>query len=339
LTGLADVTSRISEIQGQMAAMAARLNPALRGTAAGLTAGGTSFADVLSTATDSSGASGVGSPSGVDVVADAKKYLGIPYVFGSTDPAKGLDCSSLVQRVFKDLGVDLPRLVRNQRNEGTPVASMKDAKPGDLLIFDGYQHIGIYVGDGKMLHAPQPGEKVKIGKVWEEPTSIRRILPSEPQTDIGSVAGSGLLRSSALGMLGQGSGSLAGVPYANLFAEAGQRYGVSPALLAAVAGTESGYNPSAVSPDGAQGLMQIMPSTARGLGVNALDPAQAVDGAARLLRQNLTEFGSVPLALAAYNAGGGAVHKYGGVPPYAETQQYVVKVQAAMARFGGGTSS
>jgi soluble lytic murein transglycosylase-like protein len=82
--------------------------------------------------------------------------------------------------------------------------------------------------------------------------------------------------------------------------------------------------------------MQLMPSTARGLGVrDSFDPAQAIDGAAKLLAHNLKEFKSVPLALAAYNAGGGAVHRYGGIPPYAETQAYVPKVQKALAALGG----
>jgi peptidoglycan DL-endopeptidase CwlO len=131
-------------------------------------------------------------------------------------------------------------------------------------------------------------------------------------------------------------GTVAGVPYADLFNAAGAKYGVSPKLLAAVAKVESGYNPQAVSKAGARGLMQIMPGTATGLGVtNAFDPAQAVDGAAKLLSRNLKEFGSLDLALAAYNAGGGAVKKYGGIPPYGETQAYVPKVKAALAALGG----
>jgi soluble lytic murein transglycosylase-like protein len=74
--------------------------------------------------------------------------------------------------------------------------------------------------------------------------------------------------------------------------------------------------------------MQLMPSTAAGLGVNAFDPAQAVDGAARLLKDLVGEFGRVDLALAAYNAGPGAVHRYGGIPPYPETRRYVPAVLA-----------
>ena len=101
---------------------------------------------------------------------------------------------------------------------------------------------------------------------------------------------------------------------------------------------ESGFNPRAVSSAGAQGLMQLMPATARGLGVgNSFDPAQAVDGAARLLRDLKAEFGRVDLALAAYNAGPGAVHRYGGIPPYPETQNYVRSVLAIFEKQGALT--
>jgi soluble lytic murein transglycosylase-like protein len=114
--------------------------------------------------------------------------------------------------------------------------------------------------------------------------------------------------------------------YRPAFEAAGARYGVDPALLAAVAWTESAFDPDAVSHAGAIGLMQIMPGTAAGLGVDPRDPVQAIDGAARYLRQQLDRFGDTRLALAAYNAGPGAVQKYGGVPPFDETVAYVGKV-------------
>jgi soluble lytic murein transglycosylase-like protein len=117
--------------------------------------------------------------------------------------------------------------------------------------------------------------------------------------------------------------ALAGVPYADLFSRAGARYGIDPALLAAVAAKESSFNASAVSPAGAQGLMQFMPATAKGLGVNPLDPTSAIDGAARYLSSLTKQFGSTELALAAYNAGPGTVSRYGGIPPFPETQNYV----------------
>ena len=104
-------------------------------------------------------------------------------------------------------------------------------------------------------------------------------------------------------------------------------YQVDPRLVIAVVLTESGFDPSATSPAGAMGLGQLMPGTARGLGVgNAYDPVQNLGGAVKLIRGHLDKYGDLALALSAYNAGPGAVKKYGGVPPYRETQNYVAKV-------------
>ncbi len=109
-----------------------------------------------------------------------------------------------------------------------------------------------------------------------------------------------------------------------------RREGVDPALALAVVLQESGGNPSAVSPSGALGLMQLMPGTVQELGVSKpLDPTQNLAGGLDYLRQKLTEFGSVPLGLAAYNAGSGAVSSWGGVPPYPETQSYVSNIMRA----------
>jgi hypothetical protein len=242
---------------------------------------------------------------GNDIVANATRYLGVPYRWGGADPATGLDCSGFVQQVYDDLGVDLPRVSRDQARVGTAVPDLASAKPGDLVAFgDPVDHIGIYVGHGRMIVSPHTGDVVKVQDVPSDWTAIRRVIDETPTS-------AGLPGSS---------------PYSSLFESAGARYGLSPAVLAAVAQAESGNNPQAVSPAGAQGLMQLMPQTARGLGVDAFDPAEAVDGAARLLSSHLEKFGSLPLALAAYNAGPGAVSRYGGIPPYRETQGYVARI-------------
>jgi hypothetical protein len=115
--------------------------------------------------------------------------------------------------------------------------------------------------------------------------------------------------------------------YAPLIARAAQRWQVSAHLLAAQIYAESNFNPFAVSPAGAQGIAQFMPGTAAGLGLrNPFDAAASIDAQAHLMHDLLGRFGSVPLALAAYNAGPGAVAACGCVPPYAETQAYVAKI-------------
>jgi hypothetical protein len=303
--GVAQVQARIAQIQSRFAVRAQSGSWTSAASAAGLTATNT---------VSSSGYGSVASESAV--VTEASKYLGVPYLWGGTDPSKGLDCSGFTQLVFGNLGVDLPRTSSQQATAGTAVASLSEARPGDLVFFDnsssraGIDHVGIYLGNGKMIAAPQPGEVVKIQDVGT-PAVIRRVLP---QQSVGTAAVSG--------------GSLAGVPYADLFQRAGSRHGVDASLLAAVASQESNFNSQAVSPAGAQGLMQFMPATARGLGVNPLDPTSSIDGAARYLSSLSKQFGSTPLALAAYNAGPGTVSRYGGIPPYPETQNYVRAVMS-----------
>jgi cell wall-associated NlpC family hydrolase len=339
---------------------------------------------------------------GDDVIASAKKYLGVPYVWGGTSPS-GLDCSGLVQLAFKDLGIDLPRVSRDQAKAGDPVASLADAQPGDLVAFGSpVDHIAIYLGDTRILEAPQPGQNVHITEMYRTPTAIRRIVPGGDGTQgvaVGAAGGmfaatyaAGAVSTSALGvppslMVKFDASQLADVPraiplaalvasgssssatgnaanplfdalaggaaqgftadqltaaglsdavaaFAGDFAAAEQKFNLPGGVLAAVAQAESGGRADAVSSAGAQGLMQLMPGTAAGLGVtDPFDPHQAISGAAQYLSSNLATFGgSLTKALAAYNAGPGAVREYDGVPPYAETQNYVRKVTDMLAR-------
>ena len=283
-------------------------------------------AALLLTACATTGTTGSAS-SGNAVVADARRYLGVPYVWGGTDPSTGLDCSGLTQQVYGDLGIDLPRVSRDQANVGTPVASLADAQPGDLLFFGSpIHHVAIYEGNGMMIEAPHTGQSVKEIKVADfgEPVSaIRRVLGTSADTSAGRIATAATTVTSATGVGGT-------TPYADVINAAAARAGVSAKLIAAVAKQESGFDATAVSRAGAAGIMQLMPATAKGLGVsNPLDATQSINGGADYLASLLNRFGgNTTLAVAAYNAGPGAVLKYGGVPPYAETQHYVRNVLA-----------
>lgn len=118
-----------------------------------------------------------------------------------------------------------------------------------------------------------------------------------------------------------GGGAFEGMAHA-----AARRHQIPTGLFAKLVKTESAWRPRAVSRAGAIGLAQLMPETARRLGVDPWDPRQNLEGGARYLRQQYRRFGTWRLALAAYNAGPEAVVKYGGVPPYAETRAYVKKI-------------
>ncbi|MCI1674696.1 MAG: NlpC/P60 family protein [Ancrocorticia sp.] len=112
---------------------------------------------------------------GQDLVESAMKYLGTPYVWGGED-SSGVDCSGLVQLAFADLGILVPRVAADQGTLGVSVGSLAEAEPGDLLIFRNGEHIGIYLGNNQMIHAPQPGETVEVSEVYNTPTSIRRVF-------------------------------------------------------------------------------------------------------------------------------------------------------------------
>ncbi|HKU35503.1 MAG TPA: C40 family peptidase [Paenarthrobacter sp.] len=206
---MVEAMGRIQSIESSLQQLAERSSTGASASSAGAASspGAASFASALNTALGTSAAAGTsdvasllsavasttavaaspaaastaGGATGDAVVAAAKKYIGVPYVWGGTNPATGMDCSGFVQRVFKDLGVELPRVVSDQMQKGTPVASLAEAKPGDLLVSYGGEHISIYLGNGKAIDAPVPGQTIQIRDAWEKYsnlTSIRRIVPA-----------------------------------------------------------------------------------------------------------------------------------------------------------------
>ncbi|MCC9175680.1 C40 family peptidase [Arthrobacter sp. zg-Y179] len=184
-----EIRSTLSQLSGTTAAKAAAT------TSTASTAGSDAeFASTLSSLTSAASvgtdtATSGGTAAHGKVLDAVQKYLGLPYVWGGNDPAQGLDCSSFVQNVYKDLGFNLPRVTWDQMNSGTEVASMADAQPGDLLFSHDGGHVAIYLGNGKAVDAPQPGQTIAIRDAWETDanlTTIRRILPTESAGAAGS---------------------------------------------------------------------------------------------------------------------------------------------------------
>jgi cell wall-associated NlpC family hydrolase len=293
--------------------------------------------------------------SGTAIVSEASKFLGVPYVWGGSSPS-GFDCSGLVQYVFGQLGVEVPRGSVAQSEVGAPVASLAEAQPGDLLFFEPGQngappgkpgHVAIYIGDDQMIAAPQTGETVQVQPVPCTPLAIRRVqVPgaagiatagtATAGTATADIVGSGTATAnlvsadSASGPDGSVQMGTISVPaqYAGLVQQASASSGTPAPLLAAILFNESRFEPGVVSAAGAEGIAQFMPATAAAHGVNPYDPSSAIPGAADLLAQFHASFASWTDAVAAYAAGGGAVEAAGGVPQDGSTPAYVAKTLA-----------
>ena len=309
------------------------------GQAAG--SGGNAGAGSPATSASAGAASGVsgqpgatGAAAGADIgqqaVAQAETFLGVPYQWGGTDPATGVDCSGLVQDVYSRLGVDLPRTSQEQALVGTAVGSLAQAQPGDLVFYPGSDgtatapgHVGIYIGNGQMIDAPHAGADVRVDPVGT-PTEIRRVAGLAPAASGPELPGGAAAAGGGTGSSGVVPGTPAGL--VGTFEQAAATYNVPASLLSSVAFNESSFRADIGSAAGAKGLMALMPATAASYGVDPYDPAQAVPAAAQLLAGYHQKYGSWSLALAAYNAGPGAVAQYGGIPPYPQTQAYVAKV-------------
>jgi cell wall-associated NlpC family hydrolase len=201
-----DALSRIAQIQSTLVQLENPTKVSATSTASTSAGSATSFADALAGAVGGTDANtlGDGTVTGSDVVADAKKYLGVPYVFGGTT-SSGLDCSGLVQRVYKDLGIDVPRLVSGQAKLGTEVPSLAQAKPGDLIVTGGGEHILIYAGDHKVIHAPREGKNVSLVEAYmddSEIDTIRRVVPEASTASTAAVSSTASAMSGLSGLSG-----------------------------------------------------------------------------------------------------------------------------------------
>jgi cell wall-associated NlpC family hydrolase len=247
------MVSTIQQIRTQLAA----LSPA---PAAGSTGSATAFADAMngagatpstpevsSTASTDGAVISSGGVTGDAVVQAALKYKGVPYVLGG-ESSSGMDCSGLVQKAFSDLGISVPRLVHEQQTVGRKVDSLKDAKPGDLIVLNGGDHIAIYMGNDTVIHAPYEGRTVSVQKAWftdKDIVTIRRIVPA---TGEATASGTSAANEAALSaMLGRGSsssllGSTGGTSLSSLLSTlgAGGSTGTAQQLLAARAAISGG---------------------------------------------------------------------------------------------------
>jgi len=189
-----------------------------------------------------------------------------------------------------------------KRVVGLIVVGLLTASPGFADMFSTKNQRGVFKSQTKVLDSRASSQYANSVRL--KPPSVYTPSKWGPQAYTGKYRGQ----------------------YLNMAKAAARQHGVPEELFARLVQQESNWNPHAKSHKGALGLAQLMPQTARSLGVDPLDPQENLNGGARYLAKQYRKFGSWRLALAAYNAGPDAVKKYGGVPPYNETRNYVQKI-------------
>jgi len=206
----------------------------------------------------------------------------------------------------------------------------------DMLFADEMSRTRDGIGIAKMMYKQLTGDELPA-IIQQKPDILRNFspitLPPKPKATIDfNISGNNNINLPDGNFITRVNKRISN--YEGIISEASQKYELPPELIKAVITTESAGNSNAVSSAGAKGLMQLMDGTAKGLGVtNSYDPKQNIMGGCKYLRQMLDTFGNLDHALAAYNAGPGNVKKYGGIPPFKETQTYVKRVKSHMKSF------
>jgi cell wall-associated NlpC family hydrolase/soluble lytic murein transglycosylase-like protein len=282
--GLSRVRSRIDQLETMINGTTSSPSPTSATSAAGMLGGtenpafASALLQALSGTQATAGTAGTGTRSAkTPVSADvgkravdlAKTYTGVPYLWGGTNPKKGLDCSGLVQLVYRKLGIDLPRVSQQQEHSGEAVASLSQAQPGDLVFFGSpATHVGIYVGDGKMIDAPRSGQTVGVHKLWRTPSAIRRVVPET------SPAAAQTSPALAAADLVQGTALLAAFQAGAASAASSASASMLPALLSAGL-TSAGLTSSGLSSAGISSSAGLLSSGLLSTGSPALSQSAA----------------------------------------------------------------
>jgi soluble lytic murein transglycosylase-like protein len=209
----------------------------------------------------------------------------------------------------------------------SPIGASAGISAGELAVAQRVQQLQTLIESARQVAAGgQLPSTSTSAPTQASPTGFASALQAATTADLASASGS--YGGAAQSALSTAAGGEAGGQYESLVDQAAERNGLDPAVLHGLIQQESGFDSSATSSAGASGLTQLMPGTASSLGVaNPTNPSESIEGGARYLGQLMSKFGgNTEDALAAYNAGPGAVQEYGGVPPYSETQSYVSKV-------------
>jgi soluble lytic murein transglycosylase-like protein len=209
----------------------------------------------------------------------------------------------------------------------SPIGASTGVSAGELAVAQRVQQLQTLIESARQVAAGgQLTSTATSASTQASPTDFASALQAASTADVASASGS--YGGSTGSAWPAAAGGEAGGQYESLVDQAAERNGLDPAVLHGLIQQESGFDSSATSSAGASGLTQLMPGTASSLGVaNPTNPAESIEGGARYLGQLMSRFGgNTEDALAAYNAGPGAVQEYGGVPPYSETQSYVSKV-------------